>query len=574
MAVIGTQRKPLWLSKRREHADSDASWGGADLDSGGCLAPMRLGCDDPVVSRPGLNSTPRTVALWANGVVAMGVLVALVVRADSEAPHASPWLTAVDVAVGVAFVAAGVLAGGPLSERVLVAAVGPAWLAGSLLVAARPLHQAMLAVALVAFPAGRVRGVASWLLVTLAGLTGLQLMSQLGVAALFALVAVAVFARSRVDPVAVWYPAGAAVAVAAVLGSIWGAARLLADRLDPTLALVGYELVLLLVAVTFPASATAVARARAKVADQLLSDGQLAGLDGLATVLGDALGDQDLRVYRWDEPDAAYVDGRGQRVGLAPGRRWLTVTGPNGPIAAVEHRSPALDDGPTVAAVSSAVRLAVTHLRLQEEQRGRLLELEASRARIVAAADRQRERAAAELRKDVDAPLRIAQSELHAVRPSVRDPGAAAALDVVISELEAATREIADLVSGIPPADLGEGRLRQALDALAEASPIPVGVAYAVDAAADQETETALFYVCCEALANAVKHARATRVTLVVRRLDEGIAATISDDGGGGADASGSGLQGLADRLATRSGWLRVDSPPGAGTTVTATIPG
>ena len=105
-----------------------------------------------------------------------------------------------DVAVGVAFVAAGVLAGGPFSERVLVAAVGPAWLAGSLLVAARPLHQAMLAVALVAFPAGPVRGAASWLLVTLAGLTGLQLMSQLGVAALFAMVAVAALARTWSPP--------------------------------------------------------------------------------------------------------------------------------------------------------------------------------------------------------------------------------------------------------------------------------------------------------------------------------------------------------------------------------------
>jgi hypothetical protein len=126
-----------------------------------------------------------------------------------RAPHASPWLTAVDVAVGVAFVAAGVLAGGPLCERVLVAAVGPAWLAGSLLVAARPLHQAMLAVALVAFPGGRVRGAASWVLVTLAGLTALQFMSQLGVAALFALIAVVALARSRSDPVAAWYPAAA-----------------------------------------------------------------------------------------------------------------------------------------------------------------------------------------------------------------------------------------------------------------------------------------------------------------------------------------------------------------------------
>ena len=68
----------------------------------------------------------------------------------------------------------------------VVAAVGPAWLAGSFLTGGRVLHQAVLAAALIAFPAGRVRGVASWLLVALAGLTGLQLLPQLGVAALFA----------------------------------------------------------------------------------------------------------------------------------------------------------------------------------------------------------------------------------------------------------------------------------------------------------------------------------------------------------------------------------------------------
>jgi hypothetical protein len=56
-----------------------------------------------------------------------GVLVALAVRADSQAPHASPWLTATDVAVGLAFLAAGPAAGGPLPQRVLVAAVGSAW---------------------------------------------------------------------------------------------------------------------------------------------------------------------------------------------------------------------------------------------------------------------------------------------------------------------------------------------------------------------------------------------------------------------------------------------------------------
>jgi hypothetical protein len=81
----------------------------------------------------------------------------------------------------------------------------------SFLVGARLLHQAVLAVALVAFPAGRVRRVASWLLVALAGLTGLGLLAQLGVAAQFAAIAVAALARSHAHPGA-WYPAAAAVA--------------------------------------------------------------------------------------------------------------------------------------------------------------------------------------------------------------------------------------------------------------------------------------------------------------------------------------------------------------------------
>ena len=352
----------------------------------------------------------------------MGVLVALAVHADSQAPSASPWLTAMDLAVGLAFVAAGLGARGPILERVLVAAVGPTWLAGSFLVGARSLHQAVLSVALVAFPAGRVRGVASWLLVGLAGLAALQMLPQLGVAALFGGIAVAALIRWRTDPATAWYPAAAAAAVAAVLAWVWWTAHRRTGTFDAGVILLGYELVLLLVAGGFPLAAAAVLRARARLADPLLSERQLPGLDGLAAVLGDALGDQDLQIYRWRDAEAAYVDGRGQRVDGRGERRWLPVDGPSGPVAVVAHRSSALDDGPTAAAVASAVRLAVTHMRLQEEQQERLRELEAARARMVAAADRQRARAAAELREDVQAALGIAQSELRAVRAAVRDP--------------------------------------------------------------------------------------------------------------------------------------------------------
>jgi signal transduction histidine kinase len=108
---------------------------------------------------------------------------------------------------------------------------------------------------------------------------------------------------------------------------------------------------------------------------------------------------------------------------------------------------------------------------------------------------------------------------------------------------------------------------------VAKRSPVPVSVTVDADAAGDADTETAFFYVCSEALANAVKHADANRIDITVRRVNSAIMATVSDDGRGGANPSGSGLLGLADRLAARRGRLRVDSPPGAGTTVTATLP-
>ena len=144
--------------------------------------------------------------------------------------------------------------------------------------------------------------------------------------------------------------------------------------------------------------------------------------------------------------------------------------------------------------------------------------------------------------------LQLAESELSAVRTAARDSAVVESLDIVVGELATAQTEIVELVAGVPPAHLGSGRLQEALQALAQRSPIPVSVTVAADAASDQDTEAALFYVCSEALANAAKHADAKRIGITVRRIKGAIEAVISDDGRGGADPSGSGLQGLADR--------------------------
>jgi signal transduction histidine kinase len=500
-------------------------------------------------------------------------LVVLAIRADVAAPHASTWLIVLDVATGLAFVVAAALAPGSRAERGLMAAVGAAWLTASFVPAARSVHQAVLVVALIAFPEGRVRGSSRWLVVGLAVPVAIGLLPQIAVAALFALVALLSLVDGR-RRTATAYPTAAAVAVAAALGASWSVARLRLEAFDPALALVGYELVLLAVAVAFTVAARAVIRSRAKLADRLLAGERLVGLDGFAVVLGRALGDPNVQVLRWHSPDVGYVDEQSRRVPTGDGdRRWFTVDDPDGPIAVVAHHSLAFDDAPTAEAVATAVRLAVRNLRLQEEQQQQLRELEAARTRIVAAADRERARAATRLREDVGTSLQLAQSELRSVRAAAQDLAVVESLDTVVGELAAASGEIGELVAGVPPAQLGGGRLRAALDAVAHRSPVQVSVTIDADAAGDADTETAFFYVCSEALANAVKYADANRIDITVRRTDGAITATVSDDGRGGADPTGSGLQGLADRLATLNGRLRVESPPGAGTTVTGTLP-
>jgi len=492
----------------------------------------------------------------AAGVVATGALVILAVRADLAA-QVDGWRMAVDVAVGVVFIVAGALPIGPARQRAMVAAVGGAWLLGSVFAQALPLHQAVLAVALVAFPTGQIRGRLGWLVAALAGVVAVGLVPQPGVALLFAMVAVCAAMRL---PSARWYPVTAAGAVAVTLGVSWSVARV-QESFDPALALLDYEVVLGLVAVTFPVAYWSALRVRRRLADAVLVSRPLTGLDGFALVLGEALGDPSLRVHRW--PDRNFAVGRADR-------HVLTVNEAGTPVAVVAHQSAALEDPLTARAVETAVRLAVTNIRLQDEQLSRLRELEAARARVVAAADRQREEVAEELGQNVAALLSDAQAELAEVR--VGRTGTETALDIVEAELATAIAEIGDLVAGVPPATLGEGKLRDALQILAARGPAEVAINYSDGSAGDADAETALFYVCSEALANAAKHAGASRIKIDVRRYGDALEATITDDGRGGADASGSGLIGLSDRLAVLDGRLRVVSPPGAGTTVTARV--
>jgi signal transduction histidine kinase len=516
----------------------------------------------------------RPRALWLGAIVGgTSLLVFLAVRGGTAAPDPSLPLIALDAVVGLAFVAAATVSPGAIVERVLVLSIGVTWLVGSIEPAAGSIHQAVLAVALVAFPSGRIRGITPVVLAAAAVSVAFRLLPQLAVASLYAVVAGRAFGTGRSRLGARTYPAVAAAGVAAALALSWLTNRYDLEALDPTLALVLYELVLLLIAGAFPVAARAVVRSRERLADEIVSDMTLEGLEGITNALRSILGDPSLRIYRWDTHVSSYVDDWGRQVDEGvDGRVWLSVHGAGGRIAALAHRSSKLDDAHTASAVASAVRLAVTNLRLREDLNERLLELEASRARILAASDRARSRAAAELRDEVETSLELALSELSSV--DVTDQEAEDALRIGVDELETTSAAIADLVMGVAPAELGDGRLRHALAQLVDRSPVPISLTVDDDAQAAAGVETTLYYVISEALANAIKHAAAAHIVVRVKRVDAAIVATISDDGRGGADPAGSGLQGLEDRLAVNAGRLRVESPSGAGTTVVATIPG
>src|SRR5207244_42757 len=131
-------------------------------------------------------------------------------------------------------------------------------------------------------------------------------------------------------------------------------------------------------------------------------------------------------------------------------------------------------------------------------------------------------------------------------------------------ELDSALGELRELARGLHPGILTEGGLRAALQGLADRAPLPVLVAGTPVEPPPEPVEIAAYSIAAEALANVVKHAKATSVTVNVSRDEDDVVVTVRDDGRGGADpARGSGIVGLRDRAEALGGSLEVESPPG-----------
>jgi signal transduction histidine kinase len=141
-------------------------------------------------------------------------------------------------------------------------------------------------------------------------------------------------------------------------------------------------------------------------------------------------------------------------------------------------------------------------------------------------------------------------------------------------EAKIALSEVRDLARGIHPAILADRGLDPALSSLAARVPVPVDLSVRLQEPVPVEVEAAAYFVVSEALANAARHAAATRIAVDVGREGNAVVIEVRDDGSGGAIATtGSGLAGLGERVAALAGVLVVDSPAGGPTVVKAVIP-
>jgi signal transduction histidine kinase len=316
--------------------------------------------------------------------------------------------------------------------------------------------------------------------------------------------------------------------------------------------------------------------ARGGLADLFRELGTLRGVrleEGLAKVLGDP---GLVLAYRVPG-ELSYIDGRGQPVELpAPGgdRVAAPVERDGRELAMLLHDRSLDDDPELVDAVAAAAAITLDDARIQAESQDRLAELRASRERLIAAGDAERRRLERNLHDGAQQRLVSVALQLRMIQNRAgTDRGLADAVKAAGDELSQSLEELRELARGIHPAVLNHG-LKAALNSLASRAGVTTTVSFDGSRRLPEPVELAAYFVACEALANVAKYAHATNASVRVSRRHGTAVIEIADDGVGGADeTAGTGLQGLADRVAALDGTLRILSPPGAGTVVTAELP-
>jgi signal transduction histidine kinase len=304
------------------------------------------------------------------------------------------------------------------------------------------------------------------------------------------------------------------------------------------------------------------------------------GGESLRDALSDALGDRSLALAYWSRGSERYVDSHGQPVELPPptsrSRAVTEIEREALPVAAIVHDAALLDEPGLVRAAGAAAALALENERLEAELKARVAELQVSRAKVIEVGMAERRALERNLHDGAQQRLVALSLQLGLARTKLRsDPDTAERiLDGARVELASALEELRELARGIHPAVLTDRGLGPALEALAGRAPVPVEIEDVPQGRLPMPVEAVAYFVVAESLTNMAKYADAEYATVRVLRENGYAVVEIHDNGIGGADPSaGSGLRGLADRLAALDGRLEVDSPPGVGTTVRARIP-
>jgi signal transduction histidine kinase len=297
----------------------------------------------------------------------------------------------------------------------------------------------------------------------------------------------------------------------------------------------------------------------------------------LREALARALGDSTLQLAFRRPGGSGYLDTAGQAVDVDrpdTGRVVARVAGSDEAVL-VYDEGLALEPQ-LVKLTAAAASMALEHARLQAEVQAQLEQVRASRARIVEAGDAERRRLERDLHDGAQQRLVTLSLALGMARDRAAeaDPELGSLIESASKEAREALTELRELARGIHPAVLTEAGLTGAIQALAERSPVATTITAVPEGRFPAAIEATAYFVVSEALANVAKHARAGGAQVTIRKLAGRLLVEVSDDGTGGARAAGgSGLRGLADRVASVGGVLQVDSPPGRGTRLEAEIP-
>ena len=302
----------------------------------------------------------------------------------------------------------------------------------------------------------------------------------------------------------------------------------------------------------------------------------------LQAALAAALGDPDVRLVRPDPdggPGWRAADGTATAAPSEDEHHAVTMLEHDGrPVAAIVHDPVLREDPALVGSVMAVLRLAVENERLDGELQAQLEEVRASRARLVVAAEDERRRIERDLhdgaqQRLVAVTLAIQQAR-QAASASASPDEVDARLTAAADELQGAIDDLRELARGIHPALLEDEGLPAAVTALARRAGLPVETRVELDRRLPRLVEATAYFTVAEALTNATRHARATRAVVDIRVVGDRLEVVVEDDGVGGADPTqGTGLRGLADRLASVDGQLAIDSRAGGGTKLRAGIP-